>query len=303
MLRHRLIFGALMILAMAAVVGLDSRWAPHFPLLLAASSLLVWRAAHELCAMLHGHVLRLRAHRLAEFGCLAILWSNWLPSLVGAEMADGLNLAAPSMKPALAAFVGVTMWAFVLTAWRYREPGDAVLGIAGYLIVFFYVGLLAAFFVQLRWLGRGPGSMGAAALLLAALTPKACDIGAYFTGRAFGRTPLWPALSPKKSVEGAIGGLALAVAAAYWLGTGTAFGLTAQPLLRPWAAAAFGLLVGLTGMVGDLMESLLKRDCERKDSASSIPGFGGLLDVVDSVLFSAPVSYLLLVSLRQWTWG
>ena len=303
MLRHRLLYGALMIAAVAAIAGLDGRWAPHFPILFAVVTLLTWRAADELTTMFSEHVLRLRARRLAIWGSVAIVWANWLSTFAGADAAEHLNLGMPSMKPALAVFVGATMWAFVLTAWRYRQPGDAVLGISGYLIVFFYIGLLASFFVQLRWLGEGRGTLGAPALLLAAFTPKMCDTGAYFTGRLLGRNPLWPALSPKKSIEGAVGGLLLSMATAYLLGARPVPGLSERPLLQPWAAIAYGLAVGAAGMLGDLMESLLKRDCERKDSANAIPGFGGLLDIIDSVLFSAPVSYLLLVALRHWTQG
>jgi phosphatidate cytidylyltransferase len=96
-----------------------------------------------------------------------------------------------------------------------------------------------------------------------------------------------PILSPKKTWEGAAGGLLASVLVA----VGLSF---AGPLFRHGVgeAVAFGAVVCVAGVLGDLAESLVKRDCEAKDAANSIPGFGGLLDVIDSVLFAAPVAYL-----------
>ena len=128
--------------------------------------------------------------------------------------------------------------------------------------------------------------LGSVALALAIFVPKGCDIGAYFTGRLIGRHRMTPVLSPKKTWEGAAGGLAFAVAIAFAL---NAF----RPVIPGGTAGivGFGLTVGLAGMLGDLAESLIKRDCERKDASQAVPGFGGVLDVVDSILFAAPVAY------------
>ena len=102
-----------------------------------------------------------------------------------------------------------------------------------------------------------------------------------------------PKLSPGKTWEGIFGGVLLAVVLAIGLTTAT------QSILGDrtpsWGrAACFGLTLGIVGPVGDLVESLIKRECRQKDAAASIPGFGGTPDVVDSVLFSGPVAYLLL---------
>ncbi len=94
-----------------------------------------------------------------------------------------------------------------------------------------------------------------------------------------------PRLSPKKTWQGAVGGLLTACAVALALAPRDQF---AYPL----GAIGFGLTVGVAGIFGDLAESLLKRDRETKDASSSVPGFGGILDVIDSLLFAAPAAYL-----------
>lgn len=133
------------------------------------------------------------------------------------------------------------------------------------------------------------------ALALAIFVPKSCDIGAYFTGRLLGRHRMTPVLSPKKTWEGAAGGLAVAMMVAVALDR-----LGPASLLQGcvFLEVGFGLTVGLAGMLGDLAESLLKRDCQKKDASQVVPGFGGILDVVDALLFAAPVAYLWLVVLK-----
>jgi phosphatidate cytidylyltransferase len=118
--------------------------------------------------------------------------------------------------------------------------------------------------------------------------PKCGDIGAYFTGRLLGRHRMTPVLSPKKTWEGAAGGLAAAVLAAIGIDRlGPEAGLRGD-----WVREVlFGLSLGVAGMFGDLAESLIKRDCRQKDASHVVPGFGGVLDVVDAVLFAAPVAY------------
>ena len=112
------------------------------------------------------------------------------------------------------------------------------------------------------------------------------DIGAYLVGMAIGRHPLIGTLSPKKTLEGALGGLAIAVLAV--LGVAILGGLPLLPML------AFSVVVSLAGQVGDLFESLIKRDAGFKDSGSAIPGHGGILDRVDSYLLSGALAYQML---------
>ena len=164
----------------------------------------------------------------------------------------------------------------------------------------FYVGWLSAHFVLLRELPWRAGLAykdGSSLVLYAFLVTWSCDVGAYFTGRLFGRTRPWTAISPRKTLEGAIGGFACAVIAAQ-IGaatflradTGPVAGLA--PRLLTWPhALAIGALVGVCGQVGDLVESLFKRDSASGDSSDLIPGHGGVLDRFDSLYFGAPIVY------------
>jgi phosphatidate cytidylyltransferase len=152
-----------------------------------------------------------------------------------------------------------------------------------------YLGLGA---VALAWLRQPPGSGGANVIVLL-LIIWASDIGAYVTGRAMGGPRLAPAISPGKTWSGAIGGLAAAamtgLVASAILGTGPISG-------RP---VAFAMLIGVSGQVGDLFESQLKRHFGVKDSGNIIPGHGGLLDRLDAVLTAAPVAALLALILGR----
>jgi phosphatidate cytidylyltransferase len=122
---------------------------------------------------------------------------------------------------------------------------------------------------------------------------KSTDIGGYFVGKLFGRRPLAPQLSPKKTIEGAIGGFCFAVIFSLFFAS---MGSLAHSHLSFSDAAWLGALIGVLAQIGDLAESVLKRDALVKDS-NSIPGIGGILDMVDSVLLTAPVVYFFIHSL------
>lgn len=114
------------------------------------------------------------------------------------------------------------------------------------------------------------------------------DSAQYFAGRAFGRHKLAPVISPKKTIEGSIGGLVAATAIAPWLGS-----LWLPGVPPVWMAVAGGA-IAIAGMAGDLFESWLKRRAGIKDSGNLIPGHGGILDRIDAFLFAAPVYYVFL---------
>jgi phosphatidate cytidylyltransferase len=146
-----------------------------------------------------------------------------------------------------------------------------------------YLGALGGTIAALRVVE--PVADGAWRIVLLLAIVMVSDTLAFFAGRAFGRRRLAPALSPGKTVEGALGGLVGGVAGAFGI---RALGL---PLLPPWHALGLGLLVAAFGIVGDLDESLLKRWAGVKDSGTLFPGHGGMLDRLDALLFGAPVLY------------
>jgi phosphatidate cytidylyltransferase len=282
-LHTRLWMGAILIaLTVGMLVG-DRHLAPWYPFLFLFVAGLGLAGCRELVGLLPPER---RPHvPLCYAGVLALACANW-----------GVHRITPGTSPwpMLAAFLtGFVLIVFLYEMARFTEPGRSVVRMATTWLIVAYLGWLPCYFAQLRWLwpldpdthNDVKNSMG---LALAVFVPKCCDIGAYFTGRLLGRHRMTPVLSPKKTWEGAAGGLAAAVLVTI------AFDRLGPPLLKTnlGLEIAFGLTVGLAGMLGDLAESLLKRDCERKDASSAVPGFGGVLDVVDAVIFAAPVAYL-----------
>jgi phosphatidate cytidylyltransferase len=157
-----------------------------------------------------------------------------------------------------------------------------------------YVGWLSAHFVLLRELPWRAGlayADGAPLVLYAFLVTWSCDTGAYVTGRFFGRTRPWLTISPRKTLEGSLGGFAFAILAAQVGAVTFLHPEGGGPLLTWPHALAVGALVGVCGQVGDLVESLFKRDAASGDSSDLIPGHGGVLDRFDSLYFGVPIVY------------
>ena len=160
-----------------------------------------------------------------------------------------------------------------------RRDGEfAVFHISTTILGVFYVAWLGSHIILLRRLG---GFFVIFAFALA----WGSDTGAYFTGNAIGKTKLLPRVSPGKSVEGALGGVVVAVVVAFVARA------TIVPLLTVVDALVLGLTAPVMGILGDLVESLMKRDVRIKDTSHALPGHGGMLDRFDSVLFVAPLVY------------
>ena len=181
-----------------------------------------------------------------------------------------------------------------------RKPGRApIRNIGATALGAFYAGWLMSYLIPLRQFDIGPQfhpplkglaigwldthSYGAWLILFLLLVTWACDTGAYFAGRAFGKRKLAPAISPGKTVEGAIGGVVGSIVVALLAG-----GLAGFPM---WARPGIGIVIAAASMVGDLVESAMKREIGIKDFGAIMPGHGGVLDRLDSLLFSAPVLY------------
>jgi len=126
---------------------------------------------------------------------------------------------------------------------------------------------------------------------------KSSDAGAYFVGKSLGRTKLCPHISPGKTVEGAIGGFAIAMIVAILFFQIILPALVSDlPKLPIWGPAVLGLILGMAGLIGDLVESMVKRAVGAKDSGSLLPGLGGIWDVTDSLLPTTVVGYLGMVA-------
>jgi phosphatidate cytidylyltransferase len=283
MLRTRLWMGTLLI-GLAVLILLEDRWfAPWYPVLFVcyvATSLL---AARELVSL---HLVAMRPSGWLTLGFVALMAAaNWWSAIQRTPDAPA-GLTAWSLVGAC--LVVGTIAAFVWEMWRFRGSNGGAFRVALTVFTLVYLGVLPSFFAQLRW---PPGPHSTIALALTVFVPKGNDIGAYFsgrflTGRVLGRHQMAPKLSPKKTWQGAIGGMVASVIVAVAIDA-------IWPILPGWiAAVGFGLTVGLAGVLGDLAESLLKRDLQTKDASQSVPGFGGVLDVIDSLLFAAPVAYL-----------
>jgi phosphatidate cytidylyltransferase len=192
----------------------------------------------------------------------------------------------------LAGLLTVLLIAMLLAELRRGASKQTLVNTSATLLGVLYIGWLGSHLVALRELPGTlgvPYSTGASFVLLPFFLAWTCDTAAYLVGRAWGRHRLAPNVSPGKSVEGAIGGLVAAIAA------GAIARVWFAPYLSPATALLLGLIVGVFAQLGDLVESLLKRDAETKESSSLIPGHGGVLDRFDSILFAAPLTYYFLL--------
>jgi len=167
---------------------------------------------------------------------------------------------------------------FIAQAVKFGTEGT-IRNVSGSFFSIIYLGFLCAFILGIRI------SWGPWVLLMFIFTIKSSDIGAYTLGRLFGKHKMAPRISPGKTWEG-LGGAMLFAA-------GVSFGFSHFcDIMSPLTAAVFGVVFGVLGQLGDLVESMIKRDAASKDSSSSIPGFGGILDVIDSPLATAPAAFV-----------
>ena len=161
---------------------------------------------------------------------------------------------------------------------RYAAVG-AFVNCGANLLSVVYLGALASFVIAVRV------DFGPVAFLMYIFVVKCADIGAYTTGRLFGKHKFSPVLSPKKTREGMAGAVIFASVVS------SIFALASDIMLL-WQAVLFGIVFAFLGQLGDLAESMLKRAAEQKDSANTVPGFGGVLDVIDSPLATGVFAYL-----------
>jgi phosphatidate cytidylyltransferase len=188
-----------------------------------------------------------------------------------------------------AVYTAAALLLLTLEAIRFDSPGVSMESLGGHLVILFYAGLLPAVTAQLRWFPRE--ELGYFALASMIICVKCGDSCAYTFGRLWGRRRLTPKLSPGKTGMGFLGALVGSTAGAWlWFRfAGSLFDAAPQPSAWP-VIVGYGLSLGAAGVIGDLCESLIKRDVGRKDASGLMPGFGGLLDLVDSPLYAGPLA-------------
>ncbi len=184
---------------------------------------------------------------------------------------------------------------FLLLFELFRNKSSAINNIGSTLLGIFYIGIFSASIINLRQFYADSVftySQGGYLILSILISIWLCDSAAYFIGSAYGLHKLIPRISPKKSWEGAIAGFIFSVVG---MVVSKSFMLEFLSLAD---AIIIGIIIGVFGQIGDLVESLIKRDTNVKDSSSIIPGHGGILDRFDSLLFTAPIVYLYLLLIK-----
>lgn len=281
----RIVVGFLLVCSITGILILDQKFAPWFPMLLVVCVGATQIATREMLNLLglHDRPTRVFLH----LAIAAINLSNWLPH--SGFMAPPLhgNPWAMVGSVSLAGF----MFLLLLELGLFQLDGKSTDRLARGTLILAYLGVLPAFLIQLRWYPQSTlaePSLGLLCLGITIVSAKCADIGAYFTGRMFGKHLMSPLISPKKTWEGLAGGLGLSMlAACAWF-----YFLPSTPVCCLPGAACFGLIIGGIGTLGDLAESMLKRDSGIKDASHLLPGFGGCLDVLDSLLVVGPVAWL-----------
>jgi phosphatidate cytidylyltransferase len=280
MLKYRLIFGTLMTALFAGLVLLDGRLdgsllkgqtpaAVQGTILCILVALLAIPATLELASLAQknqAYVFKIAAIPATILIVLVFYISQFFPQTANFKLFYVLFMLC-----------GTVLLAFLIQAVRFGTVG-VLKNCSATLFSVLYLGLLCSFVPAIR-IDFGPW-----AFLMFVFTIKCSDIGAYTFGTLFGKHKMSPSISPGKTWEGLAGAIVFASA------TGYSFALSCG-IMSPTSGVVFGAVFAILGQLGDLAESMLKRDAAAKDSSVQIPGFGGILDVIDSPLATAPAAY------------
>lgn len=285
MLRYRLIFGSLMIIFLTAFLlfgaWLDGSISSQTPdrsvqgsLLMLLVCLVALVASFEIAGLF-------KSISATIFKPLVFLFAIFLAAAwYFAQFFESPSRFISIYVPAVITFAVLAF--FVYQHIRFGCEGTIV-NCSVNCLAFLYLGALTLFLVAIRI------RYGVWVFLMFIFVVKSADIGAYTIGRLLGRHKFAPGISPKKTWEGFAGGVAAAMTAA-WLFA------RANDIMTLPQALCFGVVMAVTGQLGDLAESMLKRDAQTKDSATSVPGFGGVLDLIDSPVVAAVFAYLFLTA-------
>jgi phosphatidate cytidylyltransferase len=300
-LKHRLTFGPIFIVLVGLLAWLDA-WLEHQPApgflgretlppgigVFVVLAVLGAMGAREVARILRAKGIEVASGIAITVQLMGLLAVGLLPSSARGTM----GLAAGMSTAVVAYIIGV------LYAVRDRDVKGAISIGSGVLMIHVYMGIMLGFLMLIRrehsiWL-----------LVWVLAIVKSCDIGAFFTGTMIGKHKLIPWLSPGKTWEGLAGGMltsGLIAALGSWLLTHN--GISAPGIVY---SAIMGVFMGGLGQLGDLAASLLKRDAGVKDSGTSLPGFGGVMDLIDSPVLVAPLAYWVLAFTQDqgvWTTG
>lgn len=287
-LKHRLTLGPVLILAIIFFAWLDEwvdglttpSWIGYhketLPPGVIAFAVLGVLSVFGACEV--ARILRAKGDQVGTVLAMVVaLLGLAIVGLVPVETSGGIGLAV-GISSVASVFVAGLIYAI-----RHKEIDGAVRIGGGVLLIHVYMGLMLGFLVLIR----REHSIWVLIWVLACV--KSCDIGAFFTGTTIGKNKMIPWLSPGKTWEGLAGGVVtsagIGVLGAYLL---TRSGIDSPGMLY---GGIMGFVFGGLGQMGDLMASLMKRDAQVKDSGSSLPGFGGVLDIIDSPVFVAPFAY------------
>lgn len=192
-------------------------------------------------------------------------------------------------------FIVLALLMIFMMQFMRKDNTNAIIGISTTLFGVIYVSWFFSYLIKIRYLLPEPDGLKLLGFIL--LITKCGDMGALIIGSSLGKRPLLPRVSPNKTVEGSLGSFAfsaIAAVLAYKL-------IPAYFNFSIWQIALIGAFFGGLGQLGDMSESLIKRDCNVKDSGKMLPGLGGVLDAIDSLLFSAPAFYFYISSVIETT--
>ena len=234
-------------------------------------------------------VMMLGSAVMVAMSNIPVLWQDYPP-----------NCPIGRLGWVLSGVGAATLIAFVYEMFQFKPEsltdsnrGEVAQRIGKSALAFVYIAMLFGFVLPHRQI-QDNNMLGIAAIVLIITTVKLSDSFAYFVGKSLGRRKIAPNLSPNKTIEGAFAAIFGGI-----IGAAVVVFLVCPLLLKIsvpkpwWWFLVYGVGVTLAGMVGDLAESLLKRDAQIKDSSSWLPGLGGVLDVIDSLVFAAPVSFVI----------
>lgn len=300
MLRDRLFSASLLIVLLLTLLWLDHRYPlAGLPGVWLIGPLLLFALG---TAMELARLLVASGHRVDAagglFGTAVLALAVYIPvfwPLCGKAYPLDCPLGRIGWVVVAAAVALLIVFLRQLAAYDETRRGESLEKILSGTFIVAYVGLPFAILVLIR--GMGQPSWGLAALISMIVVTKSADTGAYFTGKLIGRHKLVPHLSPGKTWEGALGGIGLAILASYLCFVGLIPAMASPQTPVPlWGPIVFGFVCALFGMVGDLSESLVKREAGAKDSGRTLPGLGGIWDVTDSLIGAAMPAWLALLA-------